>query len=728
MRTAWIASALLISCVRPESSPLGISGQATIGLVQRPPDAWLGWIDDGSGAHQLFALREGDQVYLLEPQDPPEVLGLAPGALDVTDQACIDSELQRPLPPLASARGLELVDGGLRPLGEEVVDQRLASVFLRSAPRLCKVGCPTVQDGSLRCVDPCPPLIEPEAPTAPTPPTPPNPCPDADPCAPFAAEPACPPGSARMLGSYDCEPVGTECGPDLKLWPAAGATAVYVDADGDPTGIPAGQSRPDLQAALDDPNNEVIVVRGRFDRTRLVVVGPERQLTIVAHCPAAAVLPPLQILGRVELRDVSIDAARVAGLSVEGTVRLNGVHIMGPGNGIQGGTAADVVLRDVLIEDVEVGIASEGKVDVERLAVRGRTMGVSVSRAQLTLRRARLEGLPVFTGGALQAIGSTATVAQVAVDGAGGLAVSFSGGTAVVEDLWTNRTEGTAVYAAEVGIQLRRISINNAGTRGLVGHRTRALVLEDYSLDQGPGPPIDSDGLTLSADPGETTRAVRLQRLKIRGDRFGNVVSLSPTANGFTATTACPLGRSCNLVEDLDIEGSVNNERDSVAVQAGLSTTVYRRVRLREWRDTGFSMGPDAFADIEDWTHESSVRSDFGFRLNHVGLVADLRRVALRGVVVGFEVAAGNISVAQLRVTESATALQRGIGLQDTNLKVEDFDLRTTSAVLAIQELSNIGLYRLERGQLESQAGTPILGAECSNQYLGLDQVRLLTP
>jgi hypothetical protein len=728
MRWAWIGLASLLSCVRPQTADPIVPGDATLGIVRRAPNGWLGWLDDGTRAVEAFALREADQIFLLEPQDSPEVLGLRPGSLEVTDQACIEAELQQPLPPLKEARGFELVDARLLPLDEGLVEQRLSQVFLRSGIQVCEVGCVEIRDEVLRCSDPCPALIEPEAPAPPNPPTPPNPCPSGMACAPFAAEPPCPAGNARMLGSSECRPVGAECGPDLRQWPTVGPLALYVDADSDGAGIPNGQGRPNLQAALDELSTGVIAVRGRFDPNDLVVVGQNRDITIVGHCPAAVVLPRLQILGQAELRDVSIGRGSATSLHVEGSARLSGVHVMGPAGGIQGGADSELVLRDVLLEDVQFGIASEGMVDAERIVVRGREVGITVSQAQLTLRRARLEGAPTFTAGALHALATTTTVAHVAIDGSRGEAVSLYGGHAVVEDLWTHRTEQAAMGVRGAGVQLRRLAFTDAGTRGIVGYRTRTFILEDFSLEQGPSTPNDSDAITMAADDGEAIRAYTLRRIRIRGDRFGNVVSLWPAADGFSAAEACPQGRSCNLVEDLDIEGSVNNERDSVAVQAGLSDTVYRRIRLREWRDSGFSIGPSAYADVEDWSHESSVRTDFGFRLNHPGLVVLLRRVALRGVVIGFEIAAGNIGIAELSVADAVTALRRGISLQDTNLEVERFDLRTQSGALAVQELANIGAYELRQGQVFSQDGVPILGAECSNPYLGMDQVRILTP
>lgn len=723
MRGAWLALVCLVACVQPASEELGAPGRALLSIVKRQPEGWFGWASDGSSERRSLTLRSGEELYLLELSESLAQLGLAPGLVEITDQPCIGDEAQLPLPARSSARGSLAADGVMRSLSAAELESRLASLFLRTAPVECPLGCAQVRGGALRCVDPCPELVSVDAPLPPAPPEPPSPCAESGPCAPFAVEGPCPLGTAKMLGAYECQPVGAACGPDLSAWPVVAPGAVYVDG----RGVPAVQATAALQAAIDDPSTNVIAVRGVFAADQVVLVAEDRAVSIIGLCTDAVSLPPLRAEGQLELRNVSISAPTGDGLNLGSLARLIGVRIVGPATGIQGGRAADLHLRDVLIEDVDTGIASEGRVDAEGLVVRARQFGVIASRAELQLRRSRVQGLPMLSEGGLYAADSTVAVAHLAIDGAGRDAIALVRGTAQVEHLWTHNSFGAAIRLTSGSLSLKRAVFAAAGEHGLIAYRSRATLVEDLLLEQSLVGPADSDAINFSAEDGELVAAYTLRRVKISGAALGNAVVLWRADAGTADPSRCPEGPTCNLIEDLDIEGSVGDLDDSVAVQAGTSATVFRRVRVREWRDVGFSLGPEGYALIEDWTHESSVRTEFGFRLNNPLLFARLKRVSLRDVVVGIDVAAGDVGFEHLRIAAADTGLRRGTGLDDTDLAVEHFDLRTDQSVVTIQELANIR-HKLEDGQLQSQSGPPVLGAQCSNPYLGLDRVRLLTP
>lgn len=714
--------------MQPAGGDLNNSGQALLSIVKLRPGGWFAWGSDGVSEKRSITLRSGEELYLLGLEESLYELGLAPGIVEVTGQSCIGGEAQFPLPARRSARGWALADGELRSLTDVELESRLASLFLRAPSVECATGCAQIRAGALWCVEPCPGLVEVQAPTPPAPPHPPRACPEGDSCAPFAVEDPCEVlGTARLLGAFQCRPVGAACGTDLRAWPEVGPDAVYVDALGDSTGIPPGRGRPDLQAAIDDPSTTVIAVRGIFDSDEVVLVGEDRVVSIVGLCTDAVSLPPLRAEGELELHNLSITAMGGDGLNLGSVALLDGVRIVGPRTGIQGGPRADLNLREVLLEDVDIGIASQGRLDAEALVVRARQVGISVTNAELQLRRTRVQGLPMLSEGGLYAADSTIAVDHLGIEGAARDAIALVRAAAVIQDLWTHQSLEAAVRSTDGSLTLRRAVFAAAGTHGIIAYRSRATEVEDLLLEQSTSIPSDSDAINIRAEEGEFVDAYTLRRVKISGASFGNGLVLGKAALGTGDPTLCPNGPTCNLIEDLDIQGSVGDLDDSVAVQAGISATVFRRVRIRDWRDVGFSLGPGGYALVEDWSHQSSVRTVFGFRMNNPLLFARFKRVDVQDVVVAIDVAAGDVAFDHLRVAAAGTGLRRGTGLNDTTLGVSNFDIRTDDAAVTIQELARIR-HELKSGQVQSQDGPAVLGAECSNPYLGLDQVRLLPP
>ncbi|MBI4821705.1 MAG: DUF1565 domain-containing protein [Deltaproteobacteria bacterium] len=251
-----------------------------------------------------------------------------------------------------------------------------------------------ITEEDLFCMEPC----AVEDPALPEPPVPPEPVesPRLVPCPfgwaavategsaicspPAVSELVCSPGSARF-GSDTCAPVGSECPAVGEFGDTSGAT-LFVSVGAEPAGD-GSRARPfrTISAAVSAARaGEVIALAmGRYSPP----VPVEVPVTVMGACPLGTVL---------ESHDPLASAFVVIAPGV--TIRNLGIERVNHAFAVA--SSGSLTVSDVVISDVDVGVAAEGSVELRRVDLRRARVGLALRAAEAKISELSMSQLASY--------------------------------------------------------------------------------------------------------------------------------------------------------------------------------------------------------------------------------------------------------------------------------------------------------------------------------------------
>ncbi|HEY8079423.1 MAG TPA: hypothetical protein VIF62_35070, partial [Labilithrix sp.] len=369
-------------------------------------------------------------------------------------------------------------------------------------------------------------------------------------CAPVVPDGACGVGTAPIPTSHACTPVGwTDACPDgfapaasgwgcAPVMPADACSGATKPVLGQTTCVPIG----DCDAPF--PPDGAIVVAGSI---AAALASAPRGATIAippgTYVESLVVRHDVRIVGKCA-RDVIVrsDGGAAAGLDAQGAVAsLEGVTLTGHLHGVSVGAAADVLLRDVLVDGArEVGVAADGAMlTLDGVVVRGTLAaadgslgrGLDIGDAKATIDGSAIES-SVETGLLLRR-GQVTLTRSIVAHTLGGT----SGG-------------GRGVYVSAGGtLDADRVAIVDSGEIGLyvTGAVTQASVEESVMQATRPTDAgLFGRGVVVSAGA-----AVALRKSAVRASHDAGVLvtdaSMTIDASVIDGVDASPAGAGAGL-------------------------------------------------------------------------------------------------------------------------------------------------------------------------------------